>query len=126
MILPQDASLLSAWGLGQAAIERFSERQISESCRSGEWEEALPSLIAQMAQEATVALAARRRRRERDLHPSAYRRYWVACGTGDRAGDRLCAGREACGTVCSALSGDLRLPSCFRTACIEVEAVLRV
>ncbi len=28
VIVPPDASLLSAWGLGQAAIERFAERQI--------------------------------------------------------------------------------------------------
>ncbi|MCW3054659.1 MAG: 5-oxoprolinase, partial [Chthonomonadales bacterium] len=56
VILPTDASLLSAWGLGHAAIERFTEQQILRPL-SGEWERSLPSLLEQMAQKATDSLS---------------------------------------------------------------------
>jgi 5-oxoprolinase (ATP-hydrolysing) len=57
VIVPADASLLSAWGLGRAAIERFAERQVLRPLDEA-WESALPSLWADLEQDATMALRA--------------------------------------------------------------------
>jgi len=56
VILPADASLLSAWGLGHAAIERFTEQQVLRPL-SGEWERALPDLLEEMGRKARESLA---------------------------------------------------------------------
>lgn len=57
VIVPADASLLSAWGLGQAAIERFAERQVLQPLTE-EWEQALAAVWAQLEQEAVASLLA--------------------------------------------------------------------
>ena len=57
VIVPPDASLLSAWGLGQAAIERFAERQILRPLdAAGESE--LTALFTGLEREAIDAVAA--------------------------------------------------------------------
>jgi 5-oxoprolinase (ATP-hydrolysing) len=56
VLVPPDAGLLSAFGLGQAVIERFAERQVLAP-----FEEALPGLAAQLAALAAEALAQARR-----------------------------------------------------------------
>lgn len=57
VIVPTDASLLSAWGLGQAAIERFAEQQILCPL-SADWEHALPSLLSRLESDAATVLRA--------------------------------------------------------------------
>lgn len=57
VIVPPDASLLSARGLGQAAIERFAERQVLLPL-SAEWERSLPLLLAQLERDAIAAITA--------------------------------------------------------------------
>jgi 5-oxoprolinase (ATP-hydrolysing) len=56
VIIPPDASLLSAWGLGQAAIERFAERQVLRALDTNT-ESDLSALIAALEQEAKDAVA---------------------------------------------------------------------
>jgi len=56
IIIPQDASLLSAYGLGNAVLERFSEKQILEKLKDIEQE--IPELITKLSSEAFEAVAA--------------------------------------------------------------------
>ena len=54
VILPPDASLLSAWGLGQAAIERLAGRQILRPLADVD----IPALLVALATEAVEAVVA--------------------------------------------------------------------
>ena len=56
IIIPQDASLLSAYGLGNAVLERFSEKQILKKLQETEGE--IPELINKLSSEAFKAVAA--------------------------------------------------------------------
>lgn len=54
VILPYDAGLLSAYGIGQARVERFAERQVLElleDCR-----QTLPLIVGQLLEQAASAL----------------------------------------------------------------------
>ena len=55
VIVPPDASLLSAWGLGQAVMERFAEQQVLCPL-TPEWEAALPALFDTLETRAETAL----------------------------------------------------------------------
>ena len=55
VLVPRDAGLLSAHGLGAARLERFAHRQVLRPL--GELETALPDLLAEMAAEAREAVA---------------------------------------------------------------------
>ncbi|UCF04107.1 MAG: hydantoinase B/oxoprolinase family protein, partial [bacterium] len=54
ILIPPDASLLSAMGLGSAVIERFAERQILESLE--DVREEIPGWVRELAGEAIAAL----------------------------------------------------------------------
>jgi 5-oxoprolinase (ATP-hydrolysing) len=54
IVIPEDVSLLSALGLGHAAIERFAERQVL--ARLGDVGGDLPRWMDEMAEEASLAL----------------------------------------------------------------------
>ena len=56
IIIPQDASLLSAYGLGNAVLERFSEKQLLKKIK--EIEREIPELINKLSSEAFKAVAA--------------------------------------------------------------------
>ncbi|MCH8954719.1 hydantoinase/oxoprolinase family protein [candidate division KSB1 bacterium] len=56
IIIPQDASLLSAYGLGNAVLERFSEKQILKKLKEIEGE--IPDLINKLSSEAFKTVAA--------------------------------------------------------------------
>ena len=56
ILVPPDASLLSAYGLGHAVVERFAERQILKTLR--ELERDLPALLNQIGAEARQAVVA--------------------------------------------------------------------
>jgi len=54
VIMPRDASLLSALGLGHARVERFAERQVLQNL--GDCQDDLPSLVDALAAEASSAV----------------------------------------------------------------------
>jgi 5-oxoprolinase (ATP-hydrolysing) len=54
IIVPRDAGLLSALGLGQAVFERFAERQVLEDLATAEAK--VPALLRELEREATEAL----------------------------------------------------------------------
>ncbi|HVF59837.1 MAG TPA: hydantoinase/oxoprolinase family protein [Thermoanaerobaculia bacterium] len=56
VLVPADAGLLSALGLGAAAVERFAQRQVLEPLAAAV--EGLPALLAELEEEARAAVAA--------------------------------------------------------------------
>ena len=56
VLVPADAGLLSALGLGAAAVERFAQRQVLEPLAAAT--ERLPALLAELEEEARAAVAA--------------------------------------------------------------------
>ncbi len=56
VLVPADAGLLSALGLGAAAVERFAQRQVLELLAAAA--ERLPALLAELEEEARAAVAA--------------------------------------------------------------------
>jgi 5-oxoprolinase (ATP-hydrolysing) len=57
VLVPPDASLLSAWGIGQASIERFAERQVLRLLDSDSEAEVI-HLLSELGDEAVNAVAA--------------------------------------------------------------------
>ena len=57
VLVPADAGLLSALGLGAAAVERFAQRQVLEPLAAAAAER-LPALLAELEEEARAAVAA--------------------------------------------------------------------
>ncbi len=55
VLVPADAGLLSALGLGAAAVERFAQHQVLEPLAAAE---GLPALLAELEEEARAAVAA--------------------------------------------------------------------
>ena len=56
VLVPADAGLLSAWGLGHAVVERFAARQVLRPL--AEFQRELPGCLAELAQEACHAVVA--------------------------------------------------------------------
>jgi 5-oxoprolinase (ATP-hydrolysing) len=56
VLVPADAGLLSALGLGAAVVERFAQRQVLAPLAAAE--ESLPALLAELEAEAAAAVAA--------------------------------------------------------------------